>query len=158
MHSRDGNLITAALQRSFAPNCKKKSTNIDDHLVASARRVLSTNIEYVHCPQYSATKYLEKLKSKYTVLKRNKEIGKKKKKRNKHRQSENSENQMKNTELSGQDQTLPDPKVVLFSPDDVQLGWKSNIPVGSGFVNMGTTCYINSTLQVMCYSFVVTCC
>lgn len=152
MHSLDGNLITAALQRSFVPSCKKKINIIDDHLIASARRVLSTKIEYVHCPQYSATEYLEKLKSKYTVLKSNKEFGKKakkkKKKRNKNRQSENSGYEMKNTELSGQDQTLPDPKVVLFSPDDVQLGWKGNLPVGSGFVNMGTTCYINSTLQV----------
>lgn len=151
MHSQDGNLITAALQRSFASNGKKKSNNFDDHIVASARRVLSTKIEYVHCPQYSATNFLETLKSKYIVLKSNKDgakKSKKKRKRNKQRQREHPEYPMKNTELSGQDQTLPEPKIVFFSPDDVQLGWKGSPPVGSGLVNLGTTCYINSTLQV----------
>jgi len=44
---------------------------------------------------------------------------------------------------------LPKPKVVLFPPEQVQLGWQDKkLSVGSGFDNSGVICYINSTLQV----------
>lgn len=44
---------------------------------------------------------------------------------------------------------LPKPKVVLFPPERVQLGWQDRkISVGSGLDNSGVICYINSTLQV----------
>lgn len=144
MSSRNGELIRRALQKSLPSSCKKaKLSTIDDCIAASARRVLSTKIEYVHCPQYSTEEFLKSLKTKYVVLKPNKPK-KKKKKKNKL----NGENSiMKNTELNGQNLSLPTPKCVLFPPDEVQLGWKSSIPVGCGFVNLGTTCYINSTLQ-----------
>lgn len=48
---------------------------------------------------------------------------------------------------------LPKPKVVLFPPERVQLGWQDRkMPVGSGLDNSGVICYINSTLQV-CIGF-----
>lgn len=44
---------------------------------------------------------------------------------------------------------LPKPKVVLFPPERVQLGWQDRkMSVGSGLDNSGVICYINSTLQV----------
>lgn len=44
---------------------------------------------------------------------------------------------------------LPKPKVVLFPPERVQLGWQDKkMSVGSGLDNSGVICYINSTLQV----------
>lgn len=44
---------------------------------------------------------------------------------------------------------LPKPKVVLFPPERVQLGWQDRkMSVGSGLDNPGVICYINSTLQV----------
>lgn len=44
---------------------------------------------------------------------------------------------------------LPKPKVVLFPPERVQLGWQDRkMLVGSGLDNNGVICYINSTLQV----------
>ncbi len=155
MTSASGNLISAALQKSFTPSSKQSNgSDVNDCIVASARRVLSSKIEYVHCPEYSASNFLESLKSKYTVLKpdNRKRKNKRKKRKSKHHSGENNDHtaQMKNTELNGQNLSLPVPKVVLFSPDAVQLGWKGLVPVGSGFSNLGTTCYINSTLQVIC--------
>lgn len=153
MNCTSGDLINSALQRSFSQKCNKGqvgSLSVDDHIVANARRILSTKIDYVSSNEYSTSAFLENLKKKYIVLKpKNKKRLKKRKKKSKNKNSaDDSALQMKNTELSGQNLTLPAPKTVLFSPDAVQLGWKSTVPVGSGFVNLGTTCYINSTLQV----------
>lgn len=149
MNSTSGDLISLALQRSFAPKYKKVKNSLDDHIVANARRILSTKIDYVLTAKYSTSSFLDSLKKKYIVLKPSKiKKNKKKKKLKSLRDCDNSNVQMKNTELSAQNLSLPAPKIVLFSPDAVQLGWKNTVPVGSGFVNSGTTCYINSTLQV----------
>ncbi|XP_050546764.1 ubiquitin carboxyl-terminal hydrolase 36 isoform X2 [Daktulosphaira vitifoliae] len=45
---------------------------------------------------------------------------------------------------------LPKPKVVLYPPECVQLGWQNKkMSVGSGLENPGVICYINSTLQAL---------
>jgi len=44
---------------------------------------------------------------------------------------------------------LPKPKIVLYPPEQIQLGWQDKkLSVGSGLDNPGVICYINSTLQV----------
>jgi len=44
---------------------------------------------------------------------------------------------------------LPKPRIVLYPPEHVQLGWQDKtMSVGSGLDNSGVICYINSTLQV----------
>jgi len=49
---------------------------------------------------------------------------------------------------------LPEPRVVLFLPEQVQLGWQNKeLPAGSGLVNTGVICYINATLQVCLISY-----
>uniref|UniRef100_A0AAG5D990 Ubiquitin carboxyl-terminal hydrolase 36 n=1 Tax=Anopheles atroparvus TaxID=41427 RepID=A0AAG5D990_ANOAO len=48
--------------------------------------------------------------------------------------------------------TLPTPKRTLFPREDVQVGWKTTgrkWHVGAGMINMGNTCYLNSTLQAL---------
>ena len=53
------------------------------------------------------------------------------------------------------DSILPSPKVTLFPAERVQLGWRGAHCVGAGMINVGNTCYLNSTLQVIiqCYWF-----
>jgi len=46
--------------------------------------------------------------------------------------------------------SLPEPSFVLFPRERIQLGWRKEEAslAGSGMVNTGVICYINSTLQV----------
>ncbi|XP_058829573.1 ubiquitin carboxyl-terminal hydrolase 36 isoform X2 [Topomyia yanbarensis] len=47
---------------------------------------------------------------------------------------------------------LPSPKRVLYPRENVQLGWKASGRkwlTGAGMINVGNTCYLNSTLQAL---------
>ena len=44
---------------------------------------------------------------------------------------------------------VPEPKVTLFRREQVEVGYRSPSGPGAGMFNMGNTCYLNSTLQVM---------
>lgn len=47
---------------------------------------------------------------------------------------------------------LPKPKRVLYPRENIRIGWKQSErkwQVGSGMINAGNTCYLNSTLQAM---------
>jgi hypothetical protein len=53
------------------------------------------------------------------------------------------------------DSILPTPKITLFPAHEIQLGWRGTHCVGAGMINVGNTCYLNSTLQV-CHEKLVT--
>ncbi|KAH8379928.1 hypothetical protein KR009_008085 [Drosophila setifemur] len=47
---------------------------------------------------------------------------------------------------------LPKPKRVLYPRENVRIGWKQSErkwQVGTGMINVGNTCYLNSTLQAL---------
>lgn len=141
MSSFTDELIASELKQSFKKS--KISSSLSASVTATDKKILHTDLELIELETFKLN-VLDSLNCKYKVLglKDGKFCPKCRNKYTKMRPlpevTENDSNISK----------LPVPEIVLFPPEDIILGWQGNVPVGSGFVNNGTTCYINSTLQV----------
>lgn len=140
--------VKAALQYSLDVAQTKSIENVPFSLASGANILLQTELQYEIAENYQLT-VLEELKTKYIVLSPPNNL------------SEQSENgKMKengggicrkknevNNKMRGP--SLPEPKIILYDLEKVQLGWKGTFPVGAGMYNVGNTCYLNSTLQAL---------
>ncbi|KAJ8933865.1 hypothetical protein NQ314_013718 [Rhamnusium bicolor] len=122
--------VNAALRTALSKN--ESENTLDTQLAGSTKKALLSNIEFESAGSYQST-ILDKLKSKYIVLK-----------------SSETPQPSKPEEAMGADETLKLAKYELYPLDAVQLGWNNcDWSVGAGMVNMGNTCYLNSTLQAL---------
>nr|XP_023023575.1 ubiquitin carboxyl-terminal hydrolase 36 [Leptinotarsa decemlineata] len=142
--------VNAALRTALS---KKESAEnvLDTQLAGSTKKALLANIEFESGGSYQST-VLDKLKSKYIVLKSSETQSA----RYVLIQSQTSPHNTlssihsKPEEGMGADESLKLSKRELYPLDAVQLGWNNcDWSVGAGMVNMGNTCYLNSTLQAL---------
>ncbi|CAH1398774.1 unnamed protein product [Nezara viridula] len=150
MPAQSGDPITSALQLSLSTVKKCKSgEDLDSRLVASAKQILFSEIKYEKNKCVN-TSILNELKSKYIVLSTVVINNVKSDEVTSSKDSVSVEAAPKKVMVvSKEPTTLPTPKRILYSPDAVRLGWSSQVPVGSGFVNLGNSCYLNSILQAL---------
>ncbi|CAG9833091.1 unnamed protein product [Diabrotica balteata] len=123
--------VNAALRTALSKN-ESTENNLDIQLAGSSKKALLSNIEFESAGSYHNT-VLDRLKSKYIVLR-----------------SPESPPPSKPEDDMNSNESLKLAKYELFPLSDVQLGWNNcDWSVGAGMVNMGNTCYLNSTLQAL---------
>nr|CAD7430520.1 unnamed protein product [Timema monikensis] len=142
MPASGGDPVSTALRLSLASS--NGHNDLDNKLVASSTRVLLSHIGYELSDSFQST-VLHNLKNKYIVLKSE---GSVKENGSATNVSNNHTKPFSNMKPNS-DNVLPTPKVTLFPAERVQLGWRGTYPVGAGMINMGNTCYLNSTLQAL---------
>lgn len=123
--------VNAALRTALTKN-ESAENNLDQQLAGSTKKALLSNIEFESAGSYQNI-VLDRLKSKYIVLR-----------------SPETPPPSKPEDDMNSDETLKQAKYELFPLNAVQLGWNNcDWSVGAGMVNMGNTCYLNSTLQAL---------
>ncbi|KAG8041228.1 hypothetical protein G9C98_002216 [Cotesia typhae] len=139
--------VAAALRHSLEVGQSKSSTeDITISLTSGASRILQSEVQYEETDGYKSI-VLDQLKAKYIVLNLpNSNI-------NNHQSDNNTGSntaRKKNEQINKMTRpSLPEPKTTLYQPEKVTLGWDKSFPVGSGLINVGNTCYLNSTLQAL---------
>ncbi|KAK2716614.1 ubiquitin carboxyl-terminal hydrolase 36-like [Artemia franciscana] len=132
----NNDILGSALKKSFGKN--KKEDFSDEQITLSSKLILNTKVEYVAAKSSQHSAFSKQLKAKYIVLGKSDLPDK---------QSKNmTQDEASSSVTKG---SLPPPNVTLHNWTDIELGWKRNIPVGAGMINMGNTCYLNSTLQAL---------
>ncbi|XP_017048590.1 LOW QUALITY PROTEIN: ubiquitin carboxyl-terminal hydrolase 36 [Drosophila ficusphila] len=163
---------TSSTSADQAKTGEDSSGSLQNHIVANAKRILMAKIEYEEVPNYHES-VLENLKSKYIVIKpgnpgavngfggknnAGKVVGANGhdnnggRKQTEHPNNQSHLNNHNHPHPTNNPNELPKPKRVLYPRENIRIGWKQSErkwQVGTGMINVGNTCYLNSTLQAL---------
>lgn len=132
--------IEETLKSSLGGN---KAGDLDSDISSSSKRILLTQIVFKPAEKpYSLQ--IDSLRKKYIPLNPSQDI----------KPSENDQHK-KDIKMNGSGEGndgFPEPRVVLYPEENVKLEWKKIQRIGAGLVNMGNTCFLNSTLQCLTYT------
>ncbi|XP_071545185.1 uncharacterized protein [Panulirus ornatus] len=148
MPASSAEVIGVALQSAYrhrtvdtAPSSLHKKRHIEDQLLASSKQVLLNHVEYDSVGTQQSL-VLSSLKTKYVNLTASDTT-------TPTSPSGSMAHAQHKPSFGVKEDQLDEPRVVLWPRDKVTLGWRKTFPPGAGMVNMGNTCYLNSSLQAL---------